>query len=89
MTHREHRSEFERIPQEGQERGWQDVLTLLADQGFEGFANAMQILLNEAMKLEREAALGWASQAGDRDRVLRPHVGVADGGGRGAGAARS
>jgi putative transposase len=58
MTHREHPNPFETVPQEGQERGWQDVLTLLADQGFEGFANAMQILLNEAMKLEREAALG-------------------------------
>jgi transposase-like protein len=49
---------LETVPQEGQERGWQDVLTLLADQGFEGFANAMQILLNEAMKLEREMVLG-------------------------------
>jgi putative transposase len=60
MTHREHLSDFEPVPQEGdsQERGWQDVLTLLADQGFEGFANAMQILLNEAMKLEREGVLG-------------------------------
>jgi len=58
MTHREHPNAFETVAQEGQERGWQDVLTLLVDQGFEGFANAMQILMNEAMKLEREEVLG-------------------------------
>jgi len=58
MTHREHPNAFETVAQEGQEQGWQDVLTLLVDQGFEGFANAMQILMNEAMKLEREAVLG-------------------------------
>lgn len=60
MTHREHHIEFEAVHQQrtSGERGWQDVLTLLADHGFEGFAEAMRILLNEAMKLEREAALG-------------------------------
>jgi putative transposase len=60
MTHREHSIEFEPVPQQraSHEQGWHDVLTLLVDHGFEGFANAMQILLNEAMKLEREAALG-------------------------------
>jgi len=60
MTHREHHIEYEPVPQERafHEQGWQDVLTLLADHGFEGFANAMQILMNEAMKLERETALG-------------------------------
>ena len=30
MTHREHPNAFETVAQEGQERGWQDVLTLLA-----------------------------------------------------------
>jgi transposase-like protein len=60
MTHREHHIEFEPVPQQGTcpEQGWHDVLTLLIDHGFEGLAHAMQILLNEAMKLERETALG-------------------------------
>jgi len=60
MTHREHDNGFDAVPQQraSHEQGWQDVLTLLIDHGFEGLANAMQILLNEAMKLEREAALG-------------------------------
>jgi len=60
MTHQEHHNEFEPVLEEraSHEQGWQDVLTLLMEHGFEGFANAMQILMNEAMKLEREAALG-------------------------------
>ena len=33
------------------------VVQLLANEGFEGMANAMQILLNEAMKLERSEYL--------------------------------
>ena len=63
MTHREHDNEFEPVPQERapHEQGWQDVVTLLMDHGFEGFANAMQILMNEAMKLERETVLGARS----------------------------
>jgi putative transposase len=63
MTHREHDNAFEPVPQERapHERGWQDVVTLLMDHGFEGFANAMQILMNEAMKLERETVLGARS----------------------------
>ncbi len=36
------------------------VLELLTEHGFEGMANAMQILLNEAMKLERADFLGAA-----------------------------
>jgi transposase-like protein len=39
-------------------QGWFDVLELLSEQGFEGMARAMRLLLNEAMKLERCAALG-------------------------------
>jgi len=60
MTRREHPIEFEPIDQQGisPEQGWQGVLTLLVDHGFEGFAHALQILMNEAMKLEREVALG-------------------------------
>ena len=37
-----------------------EVLEVLAEQGFEGMANAMQILLNEAMKLERAEFIGVA-----------------------------
>ena len=60
MTHREHRNTFDPVSEErvSHEQGWHDVLTLLMDHGFEGLANAMQILMNEAMKLEREEVLG-------------------------------
>ena len=67
MTHREHDNGFETVPQQraAHDQGWQDVLTLLIDHGFEGLANAMQILLNEAMKLEREAAAEAAALPAD------------------------
>ena len=39
-------------------RGWQDLLDVLSEHGFEGMARVMQSLLNEAMKLERSAVLG-------------------------------
>jgi len=35
-----------------------EAVHLLADHGFEGMANAVQILLNEAMKLEQAEYLG-------------------------------
>ena len=35
-----------------------DAVQLLADNGFEGMANAMQILFNEAMKIERTEYIG-------------------------------
>ena len=35
-----------------------EVLELLIERGFEGMAQAIQILLNEAMKLEREEFFG-------------------------------
>jgi putative transposase len=59
MTHREHDNGW---PAESpscltQEASWQDVLELLADHGFEGLAEALRILFNEAMKLERSAVL--------------------------------
>jgi transposase-like protein len=74
MTHREHDNEFDPLPEEraSHEQGWHDVLTLLMDHGFEGFANAMQILMNEAMKLEREAALG--AQRYQRTSTRRGHA---------------
>lgn len=46
-------------------QGWFDVLELVSEQGFEGMARAMQLLVNEAMKLERCAALG----AGPHERT--------------------
>jgi putative transposase len=60
MTHPHHRNGFElevqnpALPADG----WQDVLELLVEHGFSGMAQAMQTLLNEAMKLERSAVLG-------------------------------
>ena len=35
-----------------------DVVQLLAEHGFDGMAQAMQLLLNECMKIERQQALG-------------------------------
>jgi putative transposase len=59
MNHRTHLST-------SQDVSWQDellpdavreALELLAEQGFEGLAQAMELLLNEAMKIERTQAL--------------------------------
>ena len=38
--------------------GFDEVLELLGEHGFDGLAQAMQLLFNEAMKLERSAVLG-------------------------------
>ena len=48
MTHQMHPSSFE------------EVVHSLAEQGFDGMAQAMQTLLNECMKVERQQALGAA-----------------------------
>ena len=48
------------------------VVELLAENGFEGMAEAMQILLNEAMKLQRSAALG--AQPYERSKTRRGHA---------------
>lgn len=74
MTLREQHNEFDAAPEEraSHERGWHDVLTLLVDHGFDGVANAIQILMNEAMKLEREAALG--AQRYERTSARRGHA---------------
>ena len=60
MTHRDHRNEFEYEAQSDSHSpgGFQEVLELLIDHGFEGMAQAMQLLINEAMKLERSQVLG-------------------------------
>ncbi len=39
---------------------WMDLLELLSEHGFDGMAEAIQLLINEAMKLERSAVLGAA-----------------------------
>jgi transposase-like protein len=48
------------------------VLQLLADEGFDGMAQAIQILLNEAMKLERAQTLGAAPY--ERVETRRGHA---------------
>jgi transposase-like protein len=59
MTHRDHRNGLEVEAQvDGSSGAFQEILEFLADHGFEGLAQAMQMLLNEAMKLERNQVLG-------------------------------
>jgi transposase-like protein len=60
MTHRDHRNrdDFEAQADSELPGGFLDVLELLVEHGFEGMAQAMQTLLNEAMKLERSQVLG-------------------------------
>ena len=60
MTHRDDSNGQDQNIQFPEEGGaaWREVLELLAEQGFEGLAEAMQTLLNEAMKLERSQVLG-------------------------------
>lgn len=48
------------MPHHDQSNAIDDVVHLLAEHGFEGLAQAIQTLLNEAMKLERTATLGAA-----------------------------
>ena len=62
MTRRNHRNGLDQVAQgpsggEGWEGQWREVLDLLVEHGFEGLAQAMQRLLNEAMKLERSVVL--------------------------------
>lgn len=40
--------------------GWHEAIQLLADHGFDGLAEAIQLLLNEVMKIERSEAIGAA-----------------------------
>jgi putative transposase len=60
MTHRDHRNGFEFDAQAdlSPSGGFSQILELLVEHGFEGMAQAMQTLLNEAMKLERSQVLG-------------------------------
>ena len=54
MAHRKHGNAFD------------DAMELLIENGFDGMADVLRILLNEAMKIEREGALA----AGVRIREL-------------------
>jgi transposase-like protein len=72
MTHRDHRHgfEFETQADCSPSGGFSQLLELLVEHGFEGMAQAMQTLLNEAMKLERRrgtrrAALRTGERRGD------------------------
>jgi putative transposase len=62
MTRRMHGNGLDQIAQlpataEGEQSQWQEVLELLVEHGFDGMAQAMQALFNEAMKVERSAVL--------------------------------
>lgn len=60
MTHHDHRNGLEADAQAEAmaSGGFQEVLQLLVEHGFDGMAAAMQTLVNEAMKLERTQVLG-------------------------------
>ena len=60
MTHRDHRNEDEFETQANLDLpdGFGEMLNLLIDHGFEGMAQAMRMLFNEAMKIERSQVLG-------------------------------
>jgi transposase-like protein len=63
MTHRTNHNQTKPDSQRQREDwtdagGWQQALSILIDEGFEGLAEAMKVLLNEAMKLERTMTLG-------------------------------
>ena len=64
MTHRQQSNEHSSVFQHEQWQdldppaSWSDLLEWLADRGFDGMAQAIQLLINEAMKLERSAVLG-------------------------------
>jgi transposase-like protein len=59
MTHRTHliTSQHETLPDEPLPAAVHEALELLVEQGFDGLAQALELLLNEAMKIERTHAL--------------------------------
>lgn len=60
MTHRDYRNRdgFEVQDDVDSPDGFQEICDLLIEHGFEGMAQALRIMLNEAMKIERSQALG-------------------------------
>jgi putative transposase len=62
MTHHNHRNGFDAQPQQDVPHetfggSFQDLLELLIARGFDGLGTALEVLLNEAMKLERTQVL--------------------------------
>ena len=49
-----------------------EIGQLLADQGFDGLADALRVLLNEVMKLERDSVLGAGPYQRGDDREATP-----------------
>ncbi len=47
-----------RMTHDDQSTPFEELLQLLSSHGFDGMAEAIEILMNEAMKLERTEALG-------------------------------
>ena len=73
MTHRDDRNGFEFETQaDSASGGFQEILELLAEHGFEGMAHAMQVLLNEAMKLERSHVLVHSPTSARSSAVAMP-----------------
>ena len=70
MTRNEqpNRSSRKRQRRLARERSWEAAMDLLVEHGFGGLARAMEILLNEAMELERTAALAAAPYERSPDR---------------------
>lgn len=60
MTHHDHRNgcQFDAQDEASLGGNFSEILELLIDHGFQGMAQAMQVLVNEAMKLERSQVLG-------------------------------
>ena len=57
----------------------QGAVQLLADNGFEGMADAIQILFNEAMKIERTQYIGAEPYSTHRTaKVLRQRIQAED-----------
>jgi putative transposase len=88
MTHRDHRNahDFEAQADYELPGGCRELLDVLIEHGFDGMAQAMRTLFNEAMKLERSQALaaqpyqrtpqrrGWAN--GFKPKTIQTRVGA-------------
>ncbi len=77
---------------ESQSTRFEELLQLLSDHGFDGMGEAIEILMNEAMKLERAEVLGampyQRTQTG-RLQSTRGEDGMTSGGQSRVGAARA
>jgi transposase-like protein len=87
MTRKHERNGLSRRRQQRKirRRCWEAVMDVLVEHGFGGLARAVEILLNEAMQLERSAALGVAPYErsplrrgyanGFKDKPLKTRIG--------------